>query len=803
MSLTKFSVTENVSDNAVNFGRVSAPAASPGNTIVMYDYSGNHINNVNTFPDRSRLVGVEYDSINEVWGLGAMYASDVRITNRLLVQKGISKTVPLYFEFTSKEPLQSDVAVWDDTLKVTTNQAAMFNEYEIVDDSGAVINKREFLHDAEFIPYHAQMETTFNNSFAKLFFIRILSNGNPGDQVRKVRYKAVITSDASTPVEGGHTEYISSSQIMDLFNVSFEFKDGLGADLMGQSFEGSRRPPFLANPMSAGLFPSTVDPDNNRGRWDTEYSLIYNYAAERYTGIMTAKKSRLNKYNTKPCPALAVYYSGVKGLARNGVMWIAEDGSELVLHLKEPGVLGKTFRFFIKGKSTRRVAEEINSGRAPFTAYATLDVGVIGKDSFWIEIPTTFTQLYNNPYGSVSSQLFDLTSDGGLILRSSYYFSRYTQEPTIHCAPPPQTATSIQPWYPRIRFGGFVDDQGRAYFTNEYANQAWSLNFGYPWIDHLEQVYFEDRKTIQLGKFPIYNQLEHISLSDSEGKTLNDWIDGFDALNGRIYLKHEYKNTTRVLFVSYSYREKYYEVQTVNLNPVHPNEPAMLNTYYVVTIKPYISESNAITESVVEVKVMKDLPVGTHVGGNLILAAFRPTNQFSLARKDYSILSPKSTGGGLRKSIPSDELMQKVPDIQSFLDRGFWDGIRYPANSVIKFTLPNFIRQGTATIIMEPYKPTQLVSNEIKVYCATSILPGTRIRIYTGFVSSSSFEDSIVRGVVDHTTLRLETSLQNSYNTGSPVILNESRDGFFDEDQVKEILRKFAASGSYHFVEYK
>ena len=137
------------------------------------------------------------------------------------------------------------------------------------------------------------------------------------------------------------------------------------------------------------------------------------------------------------------------------------------------------------------------------------------------------------------------------------------------------------------------------------------------------------------------------------------------------------------------------------------------------------------------------------------------------------------------------------------MDRGYWDGVRYPANSVINFVLPNFVRKGTSSILLQDYNPEDVASSNLIIYGALKVRPGTKVRIYAGIIGQSAWEESIVQGIIDFQTVRMQTTFQNSYNIGSPVVLSEVKEGLFDEDDVKSILRKFASTGSYHFIEYK
>lgn len=799
--ITAFRISESVSDNAVNFGRINAPIATPGDTIVKYDYAGKHLENISTFPDRAKFIPVQYDKTAGGWKIDDLYATDVKITNRFYVRKGVYHEIPLYYKYTSILPLKAAKASFDGV--VISNEMDLYNEYKITDRTN-VDKLGSYLHNVEFIPFAVHHGVAVSDTNKTLFYLQVFSNGSSNQDVHKIRFKAIDTNSLDLKVIDDHYEYLSVGPIFDVFNINYDLKDGIGADLLGWSYPDSTKNP-LPFMDSSTLVSEHIDTDRNLGRSDGEYTLFYHYQKKAYWAMLSESLKSNTAFMNKPLPWLSVYYNGVATINSSNIALVS-NGTSIVLKLIEPGTSGKQWEFSIAGKSSTIVAAEINNSGTPFSVYPLLRIKSISTSNLWVNNVGRYTDL-NQGIPAVESQYYDSTSDGGLLLRSIYFYSKYTAEPTVSSIPPSDHKSNALPWYPMVKFGGYAADDGNAYYVNEYASQGWSNRFGYPYRDISgENVFMLDAQTIQCKHTPIFNNENHLVLTDSFGTPANHLIDGIDSLRGLIFLKTPFTSASGVneLFLSYSYEEKYVEVQ-VDMNPL-PGHTGRLNKYYVVSLNPYVNADRVINTSTVSVDVTDSLPDQLTSNGKLILAAYLVTDTYSIDK--YRIDLPTVLGGGLNRSIPLDVLNKKVPDLHSFTDIGYVDGLRFPANCVLLVDLPNWIKAGTRTIITEFYDHTSIYNKTMKLYGAVHIKPGTTIVIGSG----GSQETAVVIGAIDHTTVKLATELTMSYNVGTPVsltmvsgsnILDSSKNAQFDEEGINQAVSKFMTVGTQYFITYK
>ena len=819
-----FKIVETVSDNAINFGRVEAPLANPSNLIEAYDYSGKYLENTSTFPGRKRTIDVDYDTVNNLWYMGGIYASDLKLTNRFIVKRGINAQVPLYYSYTTRQPLKSVSASFDNSTGDILNSQSLLNEYEIVNRNGDVIPKVSYIHDIEFIPWHIKNSKEYNETFKNLFYLKIFSNGSLKTNIRKVRFKAQRTNLPSTREEAGYTENISVESIFDLFDVSFDNLKGSGLDLIGFSFpegfpENSDTPTEVVTTVDSSLFPTDADnptdalalpigsfvtEENNKdvlaGRAQNQYSLVYDYQTKSYHGVLSSNLEATAQYATKPIPWLCVYSSEVSETTRSQASIIVNiyrsENRNIILKLTDPYNLERSFIFYIKYKSSAEVAFEINQSSGPFTAYGILSLDSISEEDLWIETENSFTEPLSYSLPTVTqlseaAQLYDLSSDNGIMLRSSKFFSKYTADPTISIIPPAPGLDPSLDWTPRIKLGGFVY-RDKAYYTGEYKNQVWSDFHGYPWIDAIgETATFLDRRTIKTKYTPIINSLNDLVIL-RKNSSIKHLVEDIDALRGLILMKEDIEYPEDI-YITYSYKQTYYNLP-LNLNPLQVSNNPEVGQYHVLRLRPYQKGLPSIIHTVEGV-----LPNVEENSTHLILMAFLITNKH-IDNGRFNIIKPKKTGGGIKSEISLADIRTKVPDYYSLFDTGLLDGLRYPANSVMNITMPEFIRKGRTSVLLESYK-ADTYDGTLQIYGATNIAKDTLLTIYSGSGGSTAEQVSIL-GIVSHNRVRI-SKLLNNYSAGSIILLSKSRDGFFTEYEVQSIIKKFSTIGSYNFIEYK
>lgn len=764
--ITSFRITEEVSDNAVNFGHIESPRVNPSNSIITYDFSGDHLGNVSTYPGQSRLLTASFSDENRAWYLRSLYASDGMITNKVIARRGIKRSIPLYFQYISDMPVLSS-AYFDNTTGYVVNRDALLNEYSLISREGVTVPMTEYLHDVEFIPYHQHRGTIFDETHANKFFIRILSNGAPKARAIKLKFKASRIDLPGHPPDGDHDEFISLEQIYNLYNINYSFAEGVGSDLIGHAYPDARLSPiYKLDPTN----PIPEDPDVGF-RSKNEYSLLYNYQDRSYQAILESP-------NESTTPFFAVYYSGVAEInSGDQVVSFETVDNSIFLILTEPNDVGRQFRVLLSGRSSFDVAFEINESNIPFQVYETL-------------------RLENMDLGNVFTEYAGLTADGGVTVLSKNFISRYLQDPTIQALPPVDVSNKVE-WHPRVKLGGYVDEEGRAYYINEFSSQEWSKVHGFPYKDvQGEFLKFIDDTTIQLSNRFIFNEKDQIYIFDSAGQDLSENIIGLDAFHGRVYLQDRLI-TNNELFISYSYREKFFTMDQLNLNPSPPFN-GEIGRYYSVVVDPFISNSfrNPSTLRVVE---SDSLPASTHIGDSLVLASFFIHS--SITEQDYKFTPPATRGGGIRGDIPLSTLLEKIPDLESMFDFGLLDGIRYPANSVIHFQLPEFLK-GKETILLQDYDPTSIDQDSLVIYNAVNLEPGQTLKIFPGN-DDTIFEDFIILGPTSSNTVKLSAPLASAYNAGSRVTIDKAPDALFSSEEIREKIRKFASASSYHIVEYE
>ncbi len=778
-------IVEEVSDNAVNLGFVKAPTVTADESIVKYDYAGNHVDNVSTFPGQSRLVTASYDRSHEAWYLRSLFSTDALITNRIVAQKGIKRTVPLFFVYKTYEPLVSRTAVYDGTS--IKGRSKLKSEVEFTSVTGSSISENHFLYDLEFVPYNVHLGVNFNTAYGNLFFIYTYFNPTPNGSTVKIKFTALDRKVPGGKAYPGWQEYLSGDNVLTHFNTNYEYTDGLGSDLMGFSYPHARLNPLYgmdpANPIP-------VDPDALKGRKDTQYTLLYSHTEKSYLGLLSDSVKSDTTYQTKPAPLFLIYFNGVlEDIDPRDLITIRVENSNIMLELNEPGSTSRAFIFTIKGRATFDVVDEINGSPAPFTAYEGVRIESIDESSLWIEDQSSFIA------ASGTDQVFDVTMDSGMIIRSTKFITRYTQEPTINALPPVNKATRV-PWSPRIKVGGFVNPNGDVFFIDEYSSQQWSGTYGYPWVEvNGEEARFVGHHKIKTSYNRLYNDISSVVLTDANGDSLNSFVDGMDALAGIIFLKDIIKSDS--VFISYAYKERYFEYNGLNMNPTEPyNSP--LGKYQAIFVRPYL-RGQQINRSTIGHATLDSLPSSNYIEGNLILAVLLLVDKFEMDL-DYKLSTTSSAGGGIKTSLTLDEREQKVPDDLSLFDSGFNDGLRYPGNSAIHYAFPRFM-EGNETIVIGTYYPDSVTNQQLKIYGASKIPPGTELRVWYNQLGVDP-EIVSVQGMLTHDTVRLVTPLTNIVHIGARVTFPTNMPRLFSHEELKEIIRKFSTAGSTHIIEY-
>jgi hypothetical protein len=798
---TSFRITDHVSDVGVNLGYLNAPTVTSKKMVSFIDFSGNHEDNVSAFPGRDRKVGAEYNNLLGLWVLSHTYATDAKLATRIVTTKNATRTIPLYLEFTSRLPLISNNSAWDELNQRITNKKELIKELSLTSETNVPVKFKDYPHEFDFVPYHVRLGKPFDSGKSNIFFVRLYGNGEINRKPRLINFRALDIFSKGTPVKNSHLEYVSLKETLTMFNVNYAFNSKRGADILNHTFPGNIVQGQYSDVTDPSILTSfgEIDPDAEMGRADNQYSLLYHPSKEAYLGLL---QSEVKQDMVKPIPMFTLNYEGASDFDPNFVDPVTgrrivqikrgTDDSQLIMEIRDPLDKERLYTYKLGGRSVANVVIDINTDSSPFTAVKTLDLESITEGDVFLDHPSTFFDLEFTssevfPDTNVDER-FDQNSEGGVLIRSTHFIARYTENPTIQVVPPKDTLATSG-WFPKVKIGGFVDGNGNAYYLNEFSVQNWSSKFGYPFVDkYSEEAVFISNKTVQCQHFPLTGDINSISISDSLGNNYDNLILGIDAQTGKVFLSHTIGRNNEV-FIDYSYKEKFFPYLGADLNPVSPHT-GKIGFWYNIFISPIIAGSNTSQSSSISHTITSTIPEKKS-GSSLLLASFHVTDNTDL--EDFEVIRPLVYGGGIRSDIDPKRVINKVPDLHSLLDAGLLDGVRYPANEVLHVSVPNSTT-GVESLILEAYSTTGSDSKKLNLYGGGNIPGGTTIHISTGL---NTYESVTVVGPISHSTVELSAPLSQNFTIGTKVKFDEPIQGLLTPEEQKAAISKFLPVTSY------
>lgn len=352
-------------------------------------------------------------------------------------------------------------------------------------------------------------------------------------------------------------------------------------------------------------------------------------------------------------------------------------------------------------KSIQQIVSELNANLSHFDVYVNADIG-----SEYISTSSLFSAGID--YLIPGSPL--VCKYGGLIIKP--------EEQSIIQLKPPKENNNLVSWHARINKGKFVSKFSNTSFTNypgvdanaiyefsipEYDYQEWSPTYGQPYKDVAGEVplingYNSNLNStvIKVANTPIYYKNKNISISIKGIRQPNSIIKFIDANNGLIYLNQQFGNKVD-LTVDYTYEEKDYIYDAVDLNASIAHNPLVVDTFIAFYVKPsrangaLISGGKAIfheilnTESSAKVKVARVIPETANTNNPkyepVIYLGSLNVRQ-GMFYDDFSLIDTRSRGGGLKENKDS-----QWAESQSFLDIGNIEGKEIPGVGAIVVNL--------------------------------------------------------------------------------------------------------------------
>lgn len=351
------------------------------------------------------------------------------------------------------------------------------------------------------------------------------------------------------------------------------------------------------------------------------------------------------------------------------------------------------------GIPIRNVVDQIN--RSTTKIHAT-----VLNDSFQSELVT-------------GSYLLDNEVNGVVIRYDSRLKIRFNSSSRI-AAYHPYPAQPSEPWYPRIRNGIVVQDwrvvrsddtfvdTGRVQFTiSEFDEQAWSSIHGMPYKDIAGEVpFFINPTTIRTRRSPIRS---YDSLTIFQFGIEADIIRDIDLETGTIFLNSRVERRED-LSIDYTYLERFYEYNGINLNVLPGHNQDLLGKYIGLFLTPSIAKVGSNDAELFQVRnvyhVIGDsyedvldrinnftfyslTPHGVLRVQTFILGVFRVTQSRDV-REAASIVDSRRYGGGFDLHSIDFRL---APEARMVADRSYWDGESFPIGSVLVADLPDIARK--------------------------------------------------------------------------------------------------------------
>lgn len=359
------------------------------------------------------------------------------------------------------------------------------------------------------------------------------------------------------------------------------------------------------------------------------------------------------------------------------------------------------------GKSLSQVVTEINSLGFPLRAVALCEIDILQQGDFislgpnYIELPGSFS-------------LYDRFSNNSVLLRTKKFFVKHNSVSKIKLLTP-YFEDSILPWYPRITNGSFTevyDDKIYHYYIAEFDDQTWSPIYGKPFKTLFSVVPTKlDSGVYKLPRSPIYWDGSNITIFNEDIPLSSSIIQDVDVNNGIIYLNLN-NDFSENIKVNYTYLEKSFVYDKVNLNAHFSQNPALLDTYVVIYIVPiegtspgqkrtvFHSIGNSIKEAIDSIIVENRNVPYTIIGAYSIQQVY--------SSDKVQLFDTRTLGGGLRlangpvspvhyleKALNQDlvELEDIYPQTASFWDIGNYDGEAYPGAAAVSVDFPFTLKE--------------------------------------------------------------------------------------------------------------
>lgn len=775
----EFRIGRRVPDGAANIAHINAPVVSPENSVVSYDFSGSYVDNIATYPDQSRYATATFNGKDSLWYIRSMFSSDFSITNKVITRRSVKRAVPLNYRFTSALPLKSTTAYWDEDLKKIIGKESLIAQYEILGKDRLIT--RDLLHDVDFIPYHVFRGTDPYDLFNRhLFFVIVYTQHINENLWYYIRYSSF--DDGLQITLPQYTKVISTDNNFSLFNIIFAFKNGFGADLLGHAYPNSKLNPVYTFDPDALI----TDPDIGTARKDSQYTLFYDYKERNYNANLQIPASDYWALREKPTPMFLIHFAA-KVQSLSGVVEIDTVNGRLIL--TEPVDNPRQFVYPYLGRSTFEVVDEINNDNTLFTATELLRFEELKNNDFFIETSDTFLPAEDKT-GS-TTQLFDESYDGGTIVRSNKFIVRYNSEARIKIKQP-YSADPTSEWKPVLKLGGFADEKDNAYFLNEFASRDWSDIHGFPFVDvRGETANYITSKIIQAARYPIRGDARSIRIYTTD-QEFTGVVEDVDAHTGKIFLSEEINEP--IAFIDYSYRERFVEYKSANLNPSAPFY-APIGKFLHIFIKPLITSGGETAFSTISHDVLDALGKPQDFLDKLLIGAYLIVDVF--AEEDYKITKTATTGGGLKPELSKYAAKKKFAEIENFFDYGSLDGVPYPANSVVFYRFPTII-QGIESILLEDYDTDQTFPNRIKVYNAVNIEPGMKLTLIKGLIE----EQVTAIGSINHDVVEISFAPSQNFAKGTVVRLSKAIKPLLSKQKLEETIKKYQAAGTHAFIEF-
>lgn len=395
--------------------------------------------------------------------------------------------------------------------------------------------------------------------------------------------------------------------------------------------------------------------------------------------ISNLRNTVLSQLKDKYAPVMAIFLK--KGYD--------PDNFEIYLNA---GVLGLTINgtsfsttIDVDNKTPKQISAELAEKNYPIEIKALVD----GLPLLSSEYKTIGSDSSPIVYSSYS----DVSLEGAVLIRAFRHSIHYLEDTRINLELP-YFSSSYEPWYPRIQSGtvSVVKDGKKFIFSvPEYETQEWDLYQGKPY----KRVYGEPGrlitdKKVRVSRTPIFWNGSNIEILTDNEAYHPSYIEDVDRWNGFVYTKNKLPTNNSVIF-NYTYKERYYVYKGIDLNPTFTHNPLVLNKVVLFYLIPWKSDSGIFHSKTVMHSVGSTVEdarnrIKDYGFPILILGAIHVNNKTSF--EDISILDTRTLGGGLYKE-DKEVLVQAYPELNYLFDVGVYDGIPYPGNSSVVFSIPN------------------------------------------------------------------------------------------------------------------